>query len=382
MKLLLYSDSFFPAVGGTERVALDLARGLAASKPNGSGKAFAVTVVTRTEGSATDDAKMHFPIIRRPSTRQLFGLVRKADVVHLAGPAIAPMVLGFLARKPVVIEHHGFQTVCPNGQLFFAPAPGLCPGHYMARHYRKCLQCNASGFGKARSMKLLLSTPFRRWLSKRATTNIMPTAWLGSVLRLPRMRTIYHGLSFSVAAPIPAPSVSTFAFQGRLVSTKGAAILIEAARKLQSEGLGFVIKIIGDGPERWRLEQQGQSLGRKIQFLGHVPIERLEEVLSDVSTVVVPSLAGEVFGLVAAENMLRSKALIVSDLGSLSEVVGDAGIIVPGGNAAALAEAMRRVIEEPQAESLGARGTARAAKIFDMNAMIESHASVYEDAVR
>jgi glycosyltransferase involved in cell wall biosynthesis len=114
-----------------------------------------------------------------------------------------------------------------------------------------------------------------------------------------------------------------------------------------------------------------------------VPADRLAEVFSDVSAVVVPSLAGEVFGLVVAENMLRGKALIVSDLGSLAEIAGDAGIIVPGGKAAALAAAMRRLIEAPaQASSLGGKGAKRAAKLFDMKGMIQSHVSVYSDVVR
>ena len=50
----------------------------------------------------------------------------------------------------------------------------------------------------------------------------------------------------------------------------------------------------------------------------------------------MPSL-GEIFGLVALENMLRKKVMIVSEIGSLTEVIGDTGLTFPAGDATALA---------------------------------------------
>jgi glycosyltransferase involved in cell wall biosynthesis len=384
MKILIYTESFRPAVGGIERITLELARGVAEwDAPDSNGEMFDITLVTRTAAGATRDGKLPFRMVRRPSFRELLELVRGTEVLHLAGPAFIPLALGLALGKPVVIEHHGFQAVCPNGQLFYAPNQRLCEGHYMAGRYAKCLQCNIPVAGLAGSAKWLFLTPFRRWLSNCAATNIAPTAWLASVLNLRRMKSVYHGISLTSTNHPVVPVRPTFVFQGRLVSTKGAEVLLEAAKQLHAEGLDFEIRIIGDGPERSQLEAQAQSLGDCIQFLGHVSEDQLGKVLADISTVVVPSLAGEVFGLVVAENMLRGKLLIVSNIGSLEEVIGTAGMVSPAGNVAALASCMRRVIQDPSLVlTLGAEARARAMQLFGVRNMVQSHVSIYQEAGR
>jgi glycosyltransferase involved in cell wall biosynthesis len=382
MKILIYSESFFPAIGGLERIAFELARGLAqhGTEDSASG-AFDVTVATRTPGNTVQDEDLPFRIVRRPSLRQLSALIRQTDVVHLAGPVMLPMALGLIMRKTMVIEHHGFQTICPNGQLFYAPERSPCVGHYMAGEYMKCFRCNLADAGALRSAKMLLLTPMRRWLANRARINITPTAWLASLLKLHRMQTVHHGISLSADKKIAAISPSVFAFQGRLVSTKGAEVLLKAAKQLRAERLEFVIKIIGDGPERRALEAQAALLDGSVQFLGHVSDERLPDIFSEVSAVVMPSLGGEVFGLVAAENMLRGKVLIVSNLGSLEEVVGNTGMIARAGSAEELAACMRRVIEEPSlVHALGLQAQERATRLFNVRKMIQSHVSIYQEA--
>ena len=82
-------------------------------------------------------------MVRQPSLRELTRLIRAADVVHLAGPAFLPLLAALLLRKPVVVEHHGFQTICPNGQLFYEPTQQPCPGHFMAGRHGECIRCNA-----------------------------------------------------------------------------------------------------------------------------------------------------------------------------------------------------------------------------------------------
>jgi glycosyltransferase involved in cell wall biosynthesis len=94
--------------------------------------------------------------------------------------------------------------------------------------------------------------------------------------------------------------------------------------------------------------------------------------------VVMPSLAGEVFGLVAAENMLQGKLVIVSDLGSLKEVVGDAGLTFRNGDAADLAARMREVLDDSSlAAAIGAKARERARSSFDQETMIEQHLQIY-----
>jgi glycosyltransferase involved in cell wall biosynthesis len=384
MKIVIYSDSFFPAVGGTERVTLSLARGLSSWEPTDRFQgSFCVSVVTNSRGDEVEDRKLPFAVIRRPSLATLIRLLGSADIVHLAGPALLPLAIGVLLRKVILIEHHGFQVVCPNGQLFYTPEERFCEGRYMMRKYGDCFQCNRIQEGAMRSARMLVLTPIRRWLSMRAALHITPTTWLASVIRLSDMRTIHHGLPGTTEVARGVSVGSAVAFQGRLVSTKGVEILLQAANLLLDQGITFCLKIIGDGPERHALEALAKRLGSNVEFLGQVPDGELEAALSGVSVVVVPSLAGEVFGLVPAENMLRGKAVIASSLGSLAEIVGQAGVIVPAGDPSALAEAIRKLLSNPSsASSLGSAARERAESMFSLRGMIQGHVAAYMELLR
>src|SRR5262249_57978975 len=105
MKLLLYSHFFAPSVGGTETIVLSLARGLAELRKTSGLSEFEVTLVTQTTAKNFDDRLLPFQVVRQPSLSQLWRFVRSNPVVHLAGPALSPLALGWVMRKPVVVEH-------------------------------------------------------------------------------------------------------------------------------------------------------------------------------------------------------------------------------------------------------------------------------------
>ena len=177
----------------------------------------------------------------------------------------------------------------------------------------------------------------------------------------------------------------TFAFLGRLVSTKGVRVLLNAAQQLKAKGLAFRVKIIGQGPDRPALEKLVRDLQVEdcVRFLGYVPIEQLDRDLADVTAVVMPSLAGEVFGLVAAEEMQRGRLVIVSDIGALAEVVGDSGLKFPPGDADALARCMETAMTDPSlAERLGQKASHRIAQSFAVDRMANEHLRVYEELYR
>ncbi len=381
MRVLIYSHAFLPKVGGTETIVMLLAQGLARHAKLSPSTPLELTLVTPTPAEGVNDSDLPFRVVRQPTLMALVRLLRRADIIHLAGPVLVPMMVGLLLRKPIVIEHHGFQAACPNGQLLYEPTQTLCPGHFMAKRYRECIRCNGA-YGKLQSLKMWLLTFPRRWLCQRVSANILPTDWLAAVLQLPRPITIHHGLAplKDGQASHTAPTVPTFAFLGRLVSSKGARVLLEAAQQLKAMGHVFQIKVIGEGPEREALETLAQGLGIKdcIHFLGYVSNEQLEQSLSDTLALVLPSLAGEVFGLVVVENMWRGRTLIVSDIGSLREVVGDAGLVFPAGDVSTLVHCMQRVMERPDfAASLGSAARVRAMQLFTQDSMIERHISLY-----
>jgi len=227
-----------------------------------------------------------------------------------------------------------------------------------------------------------LFTFFRRWLCRRARVNITPTEWLQSVLQLLNCRTIHHGVpqARADAADAGGETPPRFIFAGRLVSAKGLDVLMDAAQRLKSEGLSFALRIVGDGPERSRLERQADSLGLRdvVKFLGYLPPAALDEEVRKGTAIVMPSLGGEVFGLVAAESMIRGQLLIVSDIGALSEVVGDAGLVFPTGNSQGLAARMKQVLASPgESRELRKRARERSTRLFDEGRMVEEHLSVY-----
>jgi glycogen(starch) synthase len=386
MKLVIYAHSWAPSVGGVETITMILARGFAAWKANHPGEEIAVTLVTETAARGMSDVAFPFRVVRRPGFRQLVQLIREADLLHMAGPSLIPSAIALMMRKPAVIEHHGFQAVCPNGQLFYEPTQTPCPGHFMARRYNMCIHCNSKP-GKLTSLKMWLLTFPRRWLSQNVSANIVPTAWLGSLLQLNRMKTIVHGTPTLVSLPESwvTSTIPVFVFLGRLVSTKGVRVLIEAAHILKAKHHEFQVRVIGDGPQRQELEKLARDLGveNHVQFLGYVSDEQWAASLRDVTAVVMPSLGGEVFGLVAAENMRRGRLVIASNLGALSEVLGDSGMTFATGDAGDLVTCMERVIANPGlADEIGRRASQRMATMFTVDQMIAAHVQLYRETGR
>jgi glycogen synthase len=382
MKLLIYSHSFAPNIGGIETIVMSLARGLAEWR-GGDGRRFEVILATQTPVSGCDDRDLPFVVVRQPGFGCLWGLIRAADVIHVAGPAVAPLLLAKLARKPFVVEHHGFQTICPNGQLVIEPSNTPCPGHFMAGNHGACLRCQRVR-GWSASAKLWGLTFVRRMLSRRASANLAPTRWLQGLLHLPNSMYAPHGLESATqeaARKQTSAGPLVIAFQGRLVSTKGASLLLEAVQILRTEMHSFNVLIVGDGPERAALQKRVEEtrLADQVQLLGSLPPAELEAVLSGADVVVVPSLGGEVFGLVVAENMLRGIPVVASDLGALAEVVGNTGFTFRTGSAAELAQQLAKLLmNRDLRRRLGNLARQRVLHEYSRSSMIEGHARIYE----
>ena len=142
MKIVIYSRTFLPLPGGVQTIVLALARGLSEWRSDESTTGpLHVTVVTRTSEQAAEEESWPFRLVRCPGILQLWKLFRSADIIHVAGPALLPMIIGLALRKPVFVEHHGCQAASPHGLLFFEPTKTVCPGYCMSREDGKCLKC-------------------------------------------------------------------------------------------------------------------------------------------------------------------------------------------------------------------------------------------------
>lgn len=364
---------------------MSLARGLARWEETHVGQPIIVTMVTQTPSGGTDDACLPFRVVRKPSIRELVKLLRFVDVVHIAGPALAPLALGWLLGKPTVIEHSGYQSICPNGLLVYGVDRSICPGHFMARRYGKCLRCNSESLGWVRSLRALLLTFPRRWLARRAVRNVAPSNHIGRRVALPRTQTIYHGVfpatPLRPAFPVKTPaSPPCFAYVGRLVSEKGVPVLLRASSKLSRSGYSFLLRIVGDGPERHRLERMVDELGLRAQteFVGSVSAELITNLLADVAAVVMPSVCEDVAPLAASEQLMQGNLVIASDIGGLGEIVDGVGLKFPAGDADALECCMRRVLDDLTSVSgLRAQAHRRGVEVFNEERMVEEHIQLY-----
>ena len=137
--------------------------------------------------------------------------------------------------------------------------------------------------------------------------------------------------------------------------------------------------LAGDGPLRAKLEAAAQGL--PVRFLGFVPDMRRLYAAADV--VAIPSLA-EGLPMVALEAAAAGRCVLASAVGELPEALGGgAGVLVPAGDARALARELERLCADPvgraSAASLGAQ---RVREAYSAQAMAGTYAgSVYDVAV-
>ena len=386
MNILIYTHDFAPSIGGVQTIYTILAQGLADARSpvNGSpAKANEVTVVTRTPAGTMDDSRLAFRVVRFPSPLQLYRLIRRADVIHISGPAILPMAIGWLLRRPVIVEHSSYQAVCPLGNYLHLPEGSLCPGHFQNRNYLECYRCQSVEMSRAASIRNLALMFPRRWLLKRIAMNVGVSDHTGRRVGLPRTQTIYHGIEDPLAAaPIRTGAVSPvqFAYLGRLIPEKGVDLLLHAAAISQRSGRDFRLCIIGDGPQRSALEKLAAklSLNGRVEFLGYRTGGQLIETLESISVSVIPSRGEEACPLTAIEQMMRGLLIIATELGGTGEVVGDAGLKFPSGDAEALAARISWVIDNPgQIRTLGDAARRRALEVFSKEEMTHRHLELY-----
>ena len=179
------------------------------------------------------------------------------------------------------------------------------------------------------------------------------------------------------------PGAPRLAVVGRLVPIKGHDVLLRAVAAVRSDLPGVKLEIAGDGS----LEQALRSTAARLEldgvvsFLGRVAPSA--PVVDRAEVVVVPSF-GEGFGMVALEAMERGRPVIASAVGGLPEIVEDGctGLLVPAGDAEALARAIRELAgDRERAAVMGAAGRARAHEEFSQERCTRRIEAIYRAAL-
>lgn len=172
------------------------------------------------------------------------------------------------------------------------------------------------------------------------------------------------------------------------VPKNGIEVAIQSAPMILGAVPDAEFLITGDGPLRGKLEEMAARLaGDRIHFVGMVGRRRLKDLFAEAGVVVIPSVDSvgmrEPFGIAALEAMASGKAVIVSDVGGLPEVVrnGVDGLVVPQNNPQALADATIELLRNPAAAArLGSEARARVIQEFSVEIWTEKVLQAYTKA--
>ncbi|HUF01364.1 MAG TPA: glycosyltransferase family 4 protein [Gaiellaceae bacterium] len=190
---------------------------------------------------------------------------------------------------------------------------------------------------------------------------------------------VHYGVRFGDGVTPYASSEPRLLCVGRLIPVKGHVVLLRALALARGRVPDLALDIAGHGPLEPALREYARELGLSgaVRFLGFVA--PVQDAVEEAAIVVVPSL-GEGFGMVALEAMERGRAVIASDVGGLSEIVVDreTGLVVPAGDADALAEAMVSLAGDlERAREMGRLGRSRALEFFRQDQCTEQTEALY-----
>jgi glycosyltransferase involved in cell wall biosynthesis len=214
--------------------------------------------------------------------------------------------------------------------------------------------------------ELLMRIGYRKHLA------VLPAIGVDTLVFAPDSRRTYDRTWFTVG------------YLGRLVVEKGIDTLIEAVAQVAQSmpRPGIRLMVIGDGPQRGALEAQAACLGDRVKFVAPMPPMQVAQQMNQLDALVLPSRSTPVwkeqFGRVLTEAMACQVPVIGSNSGAIPEVIGDAGLIFPEGDAIALANCLRQLIESPDLQrELSELGYARVMQHYTQEQIAEWTAAFY-----
>lgn len=171
---------------------------------------------------------------------------------------------------------------------------------------------------------------------------------------------------------------------GRLAPEKRFDLLFRALSFLFKTGYNFATVLVGDGPMKAELKSLAGELNLqdRVIFLGQR--RDIPQLLSLVDIFVLPSDC-EGFPNVLLEAMAMAKPVVATRVGGTSELVeeGITGLLVEAGNPRLLADAIARLIDNPQmATAMGLRGRQQVEQAFNLDHMVAQTTSLYRDLLR
>lgn len=200
-----------------------------------------------------------------------------------------------------------------------------------------------------------------------------------------RVRVAYNGIDHDVFTPdaaIPRETGLIVTTASADVPIKGLDVLIDALAQVAAARPKARLHIVGqlrDGPAKRRLAAHG--LSQRVTSSSDLTRAEIADLYRRAHIVACPARF-EGFGFPAAEAMACGAAVVSSDGGALPEVVGDAGLVSPAGDAGAMAANLARLLDAPaEAARLGERASARARAEFNWSGHALAASRLYAEAL-
>lgn len=199
-----------------------------------------------------------------------------------------------------------------------------------------------------------------------------------------QFRVINHGVPSTDERRTNGSHFPTLLFASDLHNHKGGVILMSAWKSICKNFPDVVLNIAGDGHSRKFLEDYAflSGLSGQVRFLDWLGQEQLGEILKADCILIVPSLLGEAFGLIAAEAAMAGAAIIVSRIGALPEIIENevSGLVVTPGDSFALADAIQRLLADAKLRlSLGKAAKTRAENLFSFDKSVSAYDLLYKE---
>jgi phosphatidylinositol alpha-mannosyltransferase len=179
--------------------------------------------------------------------------------------------------------------------------------------------------------------------------------------------------------PVHPTDRPTIFFLGRHEPRKGLEVLLTALADLPPD---LRVWVGGDGPQSAELRERFAHDPR-IEWLGRISDDEREARMRGCTVYCSPSVRGESFGMVLLEAMASGCALVASDLEGHRNVATDGvdGLLAPVGDAAALAKAVRRVLDDDGLRAELVAGGRRRAEQLSMAHLAERYVAIYQQVL-
>ncbi|MET0492643.1 MAG: glycosyltransferase [Actinoplanes sp.] len=321
--------------------------------------------------------------VRNPDARAVLTKVLarfRPDVVHLHTVGLlAPASLPVLADTPTVLTVHG-------PEIYVRATGRAC----LPAGYFRSIAGNRTAL-TLRGRLVLLATGLvagRRWRRELRVVDVQlaPSRYLADLVArdLGPTRVVPNGVAAlltDTALPTDTQRPSVV-FAGRLEHFKGPQIILETLPAVLAEHPDVLVSICGSGPMEEELREliRAHDLGGNVELTGWLDPEALRRRVAAADLVVVPSIWPESFGLSCLEAFAEGVPVIATDLGGIPDLVrpGVSGLLVPPGDAAALARAIVELLsDEPRRRELG-----QAARAVHAEYTLERHVSEVDRAYR